>query len=53
MVLCMSDIVHRSVYVLGPRKVQVDRHGRAYVWLGKDFIKLKGKKVMIELIVLE
>ena len=49
----MADITHRSIYVLGPRKVQVDKLGRAYVWLGKDFIKLKGKKVMIELIVLE
>lgn len=44
---------YRIPYRVGPRKVQVDRLGRAYVWLGKDFVKLKGRKVMIELVVLE
>ena len=49
----MSSYEYKSMYLVGPRKVQVDKLGRAYIWLGKDFIKLKGKKVMIELIVLE
>jgi len=41
------------MYLVGPRKVQVDKLGRAYVWLGKNLADLKGRKVLIELIVLE
>ena len=39
-------------YLVGPRRVQVS-NGRAMVWLGKDLAFLKGRKVMLEVYVLE
>jgi hypothetical protein len=39
-------------YLVGPRRVQVS-NGRALVWLGKDLAFLKGKKVMLEVYLLE
>lgn len=38
----------RTVYYVGPRKVSVVGRGEPIVYLGKDLASLIGKKVMLE-----
>lgn len=39
--------------IIGVRKVQVNMRGHAFVYLGKEYAKLKGKKVLITISVLD
>jgi hypothetical protein len=39
--------------IVGVRKVQVNMRGHAFVYLGKDYAKLKGKKVLVTISVLD
>ena len=39
--------------IIGVRKVQVNMRGHAFVYLGKEYAKLKGKKVLITINVLD
>lgn len=39
--------------IVGVRKVQVNKRGHAFVYLGKDYAKLKGKKVLVTISVLD
>jgi hypothetical protein len=39
--------------VIGVRKVQVNTRGHAFVYLGKDYASLKGKKILIVINVLD
>jgi len=47
----MSNLSSR-VYWVGPRKITAIS-GRAIVILGKSFIHLKGKKVMVKVVIIE
>ncbi|WP_288005845.1 hypothetical protein [Thermofilum sp.] len=39
--------------IIGVRKVQVNMRGHAFVYLGKEYAGLKGKKVLVTISVLD
>ncbi len=48
-----KDTYSVIVVMVGVRKVQVNKRGHAFVYLGKDYAKLKGKKVLVTISVLD
>jgi len=46
-------VINADTLVVGVRKVQVNMRGDAFVYLGREYAKLKGKRVLVTISVLD
>ena len=46
-------VITADTLVVGVRKVQVNMRGDAFVYLGKEYARLKGKRVLVTVSVLD